>query len=92
MAEAEYKYDVFISYSHKDEEWAVYTLLPALEGAGLKVCIDFRDFMPGKPSRDNMRDVCKESAHTVLVMPPAWMASTLGHKQLRSYAFSALPW
>jgi len=74
MAE-EFKYDVFISYSHKEEEWAVDTLLPALEGAGLKVCIDFRDFVPGKPSRHNMRDACKESAHTVLVMTPAWIAS-----------------
>src|SRR6266542_2673196 len=75
MAETEFKYDVFISYSHKDEEWVVNILLPALEAAGLKVCIDFRDFVPGKPSRHNMRDACKESAYTVLVMTPAWMAS-----------------
>ena len=46
----EYKYDVFISYSHKDEGWVVNTLLPALENAGLKVCIDFRDFEAGKIS------------------------------------------
>lgn len=75
MAETEFKYDVFISYSHKDEEWVVDTLLLALENAGLKVCIDFRDFVPGKPSRHNMRDACKESKYTVLVMTPAWMAS-----------------
>jgi hypothetical protein len=53
----------------------VNTLLPSLEDAGLKVCIDFRDFVPGKPSRHNMRDACKESAYTVLVMTPAWIAS-----------------
>ena len=35
MADTEFKYDVFISYSHKDEEWVVNTLLPALEDAGL---------------------------------------------------------
>jgi tetratricopeptide (TPR) repeat protein len=75
MADTEFKYDVFISYSHKDEEWVVNTLLPSLEDAGLKVCIDFRDFVPGKPSRHNMRDACKESAYTVLVMTPAWVAS-----------------
>ncbi|MBE0683305.1 MAG: toll/interleukin-1 receptor domain-containing protein [Anaerolineales bacterium] len=75
MTETEFKYDVFISYSHKDEEWVVDTLLSALENAGLKVCIDFRDFVPGKPSRHNMRDACKESKYTVLVMTPAWMAS-----------------
>ena len=71
----DFKYDVFISYSHKDEEWVVDTLLSALENADLKVCIDFRDFVPGKPSRHNMRDACKESKYTVLVMTPAWMAS-----------------
>jgi tetratricopeptide (TPR) repeat protein len=75
MAETEFKYDVFISYSHKDEKWVVDILLSALESTGLKVCIDFRDFKPGKPSRHNMRDACKESAFTVLVMTPAWMAS-----------------
>jgi tetratricopeptide (TPR) repeat protein len=75
MAETDFKYDVFISYSHKDEEWVVDTLLSALEDAGWKVCIDFRDFVPGKPSRHNMRDAVKQSAYTVLVMTPAWVAS-----------------
>lgn len=75
MPETGFKYDVFISYSHRDEEWVVNSLLPSLEDAGLKVCIDFRDFVPGKPSRHNMRDACKESAYTVFVMTPAWVAS-----------------
>jgi protein toll len=52
----EYSYDVFISYSHADEDWVVKTLLPRLEAEGLKVCIDYRDFKPGKSSRHNMRD------------------------------------
>ena len=50
MVETEFKYDVFISYSHKDEEWVVNTLLPRLENAGLKVCIDYRDFNVGTPA------------------------------------------
>jgi hypothetical protein len=68
-------YDIFISYSHKDEEWVVNTLLPTLEKAGLKVCVDFRDFVPGKPSRHNMREACKKSAFTLLVITPAWLVS-----------------
>jgi hypothetical protein len=71
----DFKYDVFISYSHKNKEWVCKTLLQRLEHANLKVCIDFRDFKPGKPSRHNMRDACKESAHTLLVMTPAWVTS-----------------
>ncbi len=46
---ADFKYDVFISYSyHKDEEWVRNVLLPTLEKQGLKVCIDYRDFEAGK--------------------------------------------
>ena len=71
----EYKYDVFISYSYKDEDWVVNSLLPAIEDTGLKACIDFRDFVPGKPSRKNMSEAVQQSAFTVLVMTPAWMAS-----------------
>jgi hypothetical protein len=44
MADKEFKYDVFISYSHKDEEWVRNILLPTLEKQGLKVCVDYRDF------------------------------------------------
>ena len=46
--ERAYAYDVFVSYSHDDEDWVEKALLPRLEGAGLRVCIDFRDFVPGK--------------------------------------------
>ncbi len=49
MAETEFKYDVFISYSSANKDWVRKDLLSALEKAGLKVCIDFRDFQAGKP-------------------------------------------
>lgn len=75
MAEADFKCDVLISYRHKDEVWVVDTLLVALENAGLKVCIDLHDSVPGKPSRHNTRDACMESKDNVLVMTPAWTAS-----------------
>ncbi len=42
-----FTYDVFISYSHKDSEWVLRTLLPRLEQARLKVCVDKRDFRAG---------------------------------------------
>ena len=52
MAETqEYRYDVFISYSHVDKAWVNGELLPRLEEAGLKVCIDQRDFRPGSAER-----------------------------------------
>jgi hypothetical protein len=42
--QAEYTYDVFISYSHPDHAWVWDELLPRLEGAAPRVCIDDRDF------------------------------------------------
>ncbi len=54
-----YTYDVFISYSHADEAWVEGTLLPRLEGVGLRVCIDFRDFLPGKAALFNMQDAVR---------------------------------
>jgi hypothetical protein len=75
MAESEYKYDVFISYSHKDGSWIRDTLLPTLEKRGLKVCIDFRDFIAGRAAILNMMDASKTSRHTLLVLTPNWVKS-----------------
>jgi tetratricopeptide (TPR) repeat protein len=74
MTETEFKYDVFISYSGTDESWVVDSLLPALENAGLKVCIHFRDFEPGRPAIINMQDAAENSRHTILVMTPDWVS------------------
>jgi tetratricopeptide (TPR) repeat protein len=73
--QTEYAYDVFVSYSHDDEEWVTDTLLPRLGEAGLRVCIDYRDFVAGKPALVNMQDAAKNSRHTVLVLTPAWVES-----------------
>jgi hypothetical protein len=74
-----FKYDVFISYSHKDEQWVENTLLKRLEEAGLRVCIDFRDFVPGVPSIVNMEKAVEDSQHTVIVLTEAWLNSEWGN-------------
>lgn len=75
MSKAQFDYDVFISYSHKDEDWVRKKLLPTLEKQGVKVCIDFRDFTAGKAAVLNMQDASTRSRHTLLVMTPDWLAS-----------------
>ena len=75
MAETDFKYDVFISYSSANKDWVRKDLLSALEKAGLKVCIDFRDFKAGKPAIKNMRDSILESKHTLLVLTEAYLKS-----------------
>lgn len=68
-------YDVFISYSHRDEKWVQSWLLPHLESAGLSVCIDSRDFDIGLPSIVNMERAAERSRHTLLVLTPSWVKS-----------------
>jgi tetratricopeptide (TPR) repeat protein len=70
-------YDVFISYSHRDGEWVRNWLLPRLEleNAGLRVCIDFRDFDIGVPSLVNMERAVEHSRKTLLVLTPSWVES-----------------
>ena len=54
----EFAYDVFISYSHRDKAWVRGELLPRLESAGLKVCVDYRDFRIGAPIIKEMDGRC----------------------------------
>jgi len=70
-----FKYDVFISYSHADEDWVEHTLLKRLEDAGLRASIDFRDFAVGRPAILNMQDAAMQSRHTVLVITQDWIKS-----------------
>src|SRR5512136_2482598 len=73
--EPNYIYDVFISYSHADQEWVRNWLLPRLEAAGLRVCIDCRDFELGTSVLDNIEWAVDNSRHTLLVLTPAWIES-----------------
>jgi hypothetical protein len=71
----EFQYDAFISYSHRDSAWVSNVLLPRLEGEGLRVCIDTRDFEVGVPSLVNMENAVEHSRKTLLVLTPNWVAS-----------------
>lgn len=73
--EPNYRYDVFISYSHQDAAWVWEQLLPRLERVGLRVSIDTRDFEIGTPSLVNMERAVDQSRHTLLVLTPAWIES-----------------
>lgn len=73
-----FTFDVFISYSHCDLDWVRTWLLPRLESAGLRVCIDFRDFKMGIPIFDNMSDAATQSRKTLFVMTPNWTTSEFG--------------
>ena len=73
--QTEYRYNVFISYSHADQEWVRNELLPRLEQAGLKAIIDYRDFEAGAPLVTEMKRAVKESRKTVVVLTQAYLNS-----------------
>ena len=69
-----YEYDVFISYSTKDQ-WVREELLRRLEDAGLKCCIDYRDFRLGAPAISELERAATTSRKTLLVLTPNYLES-----------------
>lgn len=61
-------FDAFISYSHRDRDWVDKQLLPPLEQANLRVCIDYRDFALGLSAQENMENAVNRSRHVVFVL------------------------
>ena len=71
-----FDYDVFISYSSYDSKWVHELLLPYLEDrAGLRACIDFRDFEIGVASLINMERAVECSRKILLILTPNWIKS-----------------
>ncbi len=68
-------YDVFLSYSHADQEFVVDHLLVRLETEGVKVVVDNRDFLVGAFSVASMEEAVAASRHTLAVLTPEWVAS-----------------
>lgn len=71
-----YEYDVFISYSStkEDRRWVRKALLPHLEGAGLRVAVDFRAPL-GVPKITFREQAVQGSRYTVLLLSPTFLES-----------------
>jgi TIR domain len=69
------QYDVFISYSSIDRPWVKDILMTYLEQQGLKVCIDYRDFVVGMSSVKNIEQSIIHSRKTLLIMSPSYLDS-----------------
>ncbi len=70
-----FAYDVFISYSQADRTWVQTELLPHLDPAGLRVCIDFRDFITGAPRPTEVERAVLTSHKTLLILTPSYLES-----------------
>ncbi|XP_071015251.1 toll-like receptor 13 [Oncorhynchus clarkii lewisi] len=79
-------YDVFVSYSSRDERWVVEQLLPGLEQRGppyLRLCLHSRDFQLGKDIVDNITDSLYSSRHTLCVVSRHYLRSNWCSLELR---------
>ncbi len=70
-----HRYDVFISYSHKDSDWVKNKLLVGLESRGFSVFIDFRDFSGGSFGIEEMQRGVLESKRVIVVLSPDYVQS-----------------
>ena len=73
--QADYQYDVFISYRSSDRAWVEASLLKRLEGAELKYCIDFQNFVLGKPTIQNITNAVINSRKTLLILNQSYLES-----------------
>ncbi|XP_077989738.1 uncharacterized protein LOC144444195 [Glandiceps talaboti] len=72
----DYKHDIFISYCSRDQDWVVDELLPQLENEWkLKVHLDIRDFIPGRPILKNISEGIFKSHKFLAVFSPAFLKS-----------------
>ena len=71
------QFDAFISYCSKDEDWVRTVLVKQLESRKkpYKLCIDFRNFMPGEYITDNIIAAIKESRKVILVITKSYIRS-----------------
>lgn len=71
----DFNYDVFVSYKHDDIEWVQEQLLPRLQRADLKVCLDDEEFLAGGAAIVSMQEAVVQSRRTLLVLTPRYMQS-----------------
>jgi TIR domain len=65
-----FAYDAFVSYRQQepDRTWVRRTLVPWLEAAGLRVCVDYRCFRLGAPFVTETERAVEHSRYTVAVL------------------------
>ena len=61
-------YDAFISYAVADRDFAKMILSKLETDYNLKVCIDFRDFLPGAHKLEQIVEVIEDRCNKVIVI------------------------
>nr|XP_055071023.1 toll-like receptor 13 [Misgurnus anguillicaudatus] len=82
----QYQYDVFVSYSSKDERWVMEKLLPNLEQRGppfLRLCLHSRDFQLGQDIVENITNSIYASRRTLCLVSRNYLSSTWCSLEMR---------
>ncbi|XP_065074943.1 protein toll-like [Ochlerotatus camptorhynchus] len=84
-ADAHFKYDAFISYSHHDEDFVASELVPALEAAPQKfqLCIHVRDFIVGMPIQSQIIQAITNSRRTIVYVTKHFLQSEWTRHEFR---------
>ncbi|KAJ8934355.1 hypothetical protein NQ314_013396 [Rhamnusium bicolor] len=79
-------YDIFISYSHKDEEFVIQNLLPVLEAGPnpFKICIHVRDWVPGEFIATQVTNSVLDSRRTLVILSESFLESVWGKMEFRT--------
>jgi TIR domain len=70
-------FDVFVSYRQQEpgKTWVRSVLIPALQGGGLRVCVDYLYFRLGAPLIKEMERAVESSRCTLTVLTPSYLES-----------------
>ncbi|EEZ99173.2 toll-like protein [Tribolium castaneum] len=76
-------FDAFVSYSHKDEAYIVETLVPRLESEGYKICLHFRDWVPGEMISTQIVTSIATSKRTIVVLSQNFLQSVWAKEEFK---------
>lgn len=90
--EANKKYDAFISYSNKDEEFVNTVLVPGLESGDPKyrVCLHYRDWVPGDYIQNQIDQSIEASRRTIVILSSNFIENVWGQLEFKTAHSKAL--
>ena len=81
---AQYLYQLFISYSSKDREWA-QKMKGDLEARGIRAFLDQRDLELGKPWDAALKEAVRDSQHLLVLWSNYANSSPWVHTEMATF-------